>query len=86
MDRPSETVLDFPRDIRDLAREVRKWVATNHAERVGAVPCPECLWIRIEGPVAVGHLLFRLPRDIQESMSPSVGRHPLGSFRKPAYT
>jgi len=59
MDRPSETVLDCPRNFRDLAREVREWAETNQAERVGAVTCPECLWVRIEGPAATGHLLFR---------------------------
>lgn len=59
MDRPSETMLDCPRDFRDLARQVREWAESNQAERVGAVSCPECFWVRIEGPAAIGHLLFR---------------------------
>lgn len=61
MDRPSETLLDCPRDFRELARQVREWTEANQAERVGEVSCPGSLWVRIEGPATVGHLLFRYP-------------------------
>lgn len=86
MDRPSETVLDCPRDFHDLARQVREWAEANQAERVGAVPCPECLWVRIESPAVVGHLLFRFHPDTQPSASHSTAKRPLPWYGDPVYT
>jgi len=57
--RPSETVLECPRDPRDLAREVCGWVESNQAEHVCAAACPGCVWVRIESRATLGHLLFR---------------------------
>lgn len=85
MDRPSEMVLDFPSDVHDLAQEVRRWTESNDADRVGAVACPGCLWVRIESSEVRGHLVFRL----QEAQSPALPLPALETFahhREEAYS
>lgn len=84
MDRPSETLLDCPRDFHDLAREVREWAESNQAERVGAVTCPDCLWVLIESPAVVGHLLFRFPQ-VQPQVSPSPAFQTRYGSQEPVY-
>lgn len=82
---PSETLLDCPRDTRDLARMVRGWAEANRAERVGAVACPGCWWVRIESQSLIGHLLFRF----QEAQSQAKTLPALGVFsssREPVYS
>jgi hypothetical protein len=60
MTRPSETVLDCPRDSGKLATATREWAESNDAEQVRAVLSSEHVWVRLESPSLVGHLLFRL--------------------------
>lgn len=70
VDRPEETVLDFPGNFQQLAREVREWAEANQAEQVKAVACPGCLWVRLEGSAAAGNLLFPF-EDSQAPLKPS---------------
>ncbi|MCL5670819.1 MAG: hypothetical protein M1423_05910, partial [Acidobacteria bacterium] len=72
MDRPSEIILDCPRDFHDLAREVRDWAESNQAEQVRAVTCPECIWVRIESSAVAGHLLFRIESPQLSTASPAL--------------
>jgi hypothetical protein len=60
MSRPSETVLDCPRDSAKLAATTREWAESNEAEQVRAVLSSEHVWVRLESASMVGHLLFRL--------------------------
>jgi len=58
--RPSETVLDCPRDSAKLAATTREWAESNAADQVRAVLSSEHVWVRLENSSVVGHLLFRL--------------------------
>jgi hypothetical protein len=58
--RPSETVLDCPRDSAKLAATTREWAESNEAGQVRAVLSSEHVWVRLESSSVVGHLLFRL--------------------------
>jgi hypothetical protein len=60
MERPSETLLDCPRDSAKLAATTREWVESNQAAQVRAVLSSEHVWVRLENSSLVGHLLFRL--------------------------
>ena len=70
MERPQETVLDFPGNFQSLAREVREWAEINQAEQVKAVACPGCFWVRLEGSEAAGNLLFPF-EDARSLLNPS---------------
>ena len=58
--RPSETMLDCPRDSTKLAATTREWAESNDADKVRAVLAPEYIWARLENSSVLGHLLFRL--------------------------
>ncbi len=61
MARPSETVLECPNSVQELAGTVTDWVESNRAERARAAISTEHLWVRLENSSITGHLLFRLP-------------------------
>lgn len=65
MDRPSESVMDCPSSAQELACVTRDWAESNHAERIRAVHCPDCLWVRIESATVMGHLIFRFQEAAQ---------------------
>jgi hypothetical protein len=59
--RPSETILECPKSVTELAATAADWVESNKAEKVRVAISTEHLWLRLENAAMMGHLLFRLP-------------------------